>query len=139
MTDRRSGPDAGWLQRVREQFLGPDPRAEGTEPDPRFSFANERTFLAWNRTALALIGVGLAVTQLLPPFDLTGGRHAIGLPLIGLGTVLSIASLRDWARNERALRLGRPLPRSRLGLITAVVVGVVGLIALVVAAGWGLS
>jgi putative membrane protein len=123
----------------RERIVGPDPHAEGTDPDPRFSFANERTFLAWNRTALALIGVGLAVTQLLPPFDITGGRHAIGLPLIALGTVLSVASLRDWARNERALRLRLPLPPSRLGLITALVVGVVGLVAFVVAAGWGVG
>lgn len=34
-------------------------------PDPRVSFANERTFLAWNRTALALIAGRLAVSQLL--------------------------------------------------------------------------
>ena len=42
---------------------------DGTEPDPRFTFANERTFLAWSRTALALVVVaGLGVVQLLPPF-----------------------------------------------------------------------
>jgi hypothetical protein len=29
--------------------------ADGAEPDPRFTLANERTFLAWIRTALALI------------------------------------------------------------------------------------
>ena len=41
---------------------------DGTEPDARFTFANERTFLAWNRTALALVVAGLAIAQLLPPF-----------------------------------------------------------------------
>ena len=40
----------------------------GTEPDPRFTFANERTFLAWSRTALALVVAGLGIVQLLPPF-----------------------------------------------------------------------
>jgi putative membrane protein len=123
---------SGW----RDRLFGPDPQREGVEPDPRFSFANERTFLAWNRTALALISVGLAVTQLLPPFDLPGGRHVIGLPLIALGSVLSVLSLREWATNQRAMRMKEPLPPSRLGLITAVVVAVVGLIALVVASGW---
>ena len=42
-----------------------DLRAVGRDPDPRFTLANERTFLAWNRTALALIGGGLAAGQLL--------------------------------------------------------------------------
>ena len=37
----------------------------GQDPDPRFTFANERTFLAWNRTALALIAAGLAAAQFL--------------------------------------------------------------------------
>jgi putative membrane protein len=56
---------------------------EGTEPDPRFSFANERTFLAWSRTALALVVAGLAVTQLLLPFPgIPWGRHIIGVPLM---------------------------------------------------------
>ncbi|MFN6121327.1 MAG: YidH family protein, partial [Actinomycetes bacterium] len=84
----------------------------GTDPDVRFSYANERTFLAWNRTALALVTAGLAVTQLLPPFDVPGGRRMIGLPLIALGTLVSIASLLQGRRNERARRVGVPLPPS---------------------------
>ena len=35
----------------------------GTEPDARFTFANERTFLAWNRTALGCVVAGLAVSH----------------------------------------------------------------------------
>ncbi len=37
----------------RESAGEADEADEGTEPDPRFTFANERTFLAWSRTALA--------------------------------------------------------------------------------------
>lgn len=49
------------------------PHAEpGTEPDYRFTLANERTFLAWIRTALALIAGGVAVAQLLPRFRCRG-------------------------------------------------------------------
>ena len=105
----------------------------GTDPDVRFSYANERTFLAWNRTALALMTAGLAVTQLLPPFDIPGGRRMIGVPLIALGTLVSIASLVQWRRNERAMRLGEPLPPSVLPRLVAVVVGISSLIALVLA------
>jgi putative membrane protein len=103
----------------------------GDDPDVRFSYANERTFLAWNRTALALVTAGLAITQLLPPFDIPGGRRMIGLPLIALGTLVSIASLIQWRRNELAMRLGRPLPASMLPKLVAVVVAISAAIALV--------
>lgn len=85
----------------------------GTEPDPRFTFANERTFLAWSRTALALVVAGLAVVQLLPPFPgVPAGRHLLGVPLIALGAVLAVAAYLEWVRDQRALRRGEPLPRS---------------------------
>lgn len=105
----------------------------GTDPDVRFSYANERTFLAWNRTALAMVTAGLAITQLLPPFDIPGGRKLIGLPLIALGTLVSIASLVQWQRNERAMRLGEPLPASMLPKLVAIVVAISAVIALVLA------
>jgi putative membrane protein len=81
----------------------------GTDPDPRFTFANERTFLAWNRTALALIGGGLAAGQLLQ-FDTRAVRLIVSLVPIALGAVLAAGSYRRWEANERALRLGEPLP-----------------------------
>jgi putative membrane protein len=84
-------------------------RDVGDDPDPRFTFANERTFLAWNRTALALIGGGLAAGQLLD-FDSEAVRLLVALPPIALGGVLAIASYRRWEANERAMRLRRPLP-----------------------------
>ena len=103
----------------------------GTEPDPRFSYANERTFLAWCRTALALMTAGLAITQLLPGFDLPGGRRLVGLPLIAAGVVLATGSLVQWVRSERAMRLGQPLPRSPLVPAVAGVVALSAAIALV--------
>jgi putative membrane protein len=104
---------------------------EDSEPDVRFSYANERTFLAWIRTALGLITAGLAITQLLPPFDFPGGRRLIGLPLIALGVVISCVSFASWRANEHSMRTGAPLPRSLLPRITAVVVSIVALIGLV--------
>jgi putative membrane protein len=81
----------------------------GEDPDPRFTFANERTFLAWNRTALALIGGGLAAGQLLD-FDSEAVRLLVALPPILLGGVLALSSYRRWEANERAMRLREPLP-----------------------------
>ncbi len=91
----------------------------GSAPDVRFSYANERTFLAWNRTALAMVAAGLAVTQLLPPLEIEGGRQILGVPLITLGAVIAYSSYRRWEANERALRLRQPLPPSRLPRVLA--------------------
>ena len=104
------------------------------EPDVRFSFANERTFLAWNRTALALIATGVAATQLLPSFHIAGGRRLLGLPLVGLGALVAGASLWHWRANERAMKRKEPLPRSPMPVVLAVGVVVVGVIGAVLAA-----
>ncbi len=106
---------------------------EGTEPDPRFTFANERTFLAWSRTALALVVAGLGVVQLLPPFPgVPWGRHVLGVPLIVFGAVVAVVAYGEWVRSQRALRLGQPLPRSVMPKLLAGVVTVIAAIAAVV-------
>ncbi|HEY1833082.1 MAG TPA: DUF202 domain-containing protein [Solirubrobacteraceae bacterium] len=98
------------------------------EPDPRFTFANERTFLAWNRTALALVVGGLAVVQFLK-IAFGGAQLIIALPLIGLGGAISYASYKLWQDNERALRRGEPLPRSILPRVLVYCVVGLGLVA----------
>jgi len=113
---------------------GSSPNEVGSEPDSRFSYANERTFLAWIRTALALVATGLAVTQLLPRLVFAGGRRLIGLPLIALGVLCSIMSYRRWEANQRAMRLGKPLPPSRLPQVVAFGVAAIAGVALVLAA-----
>lgn len=85
----------------------------GTEPDPRFSFANERTFLAWLRTALAMVAGAVALHAFeVPEHD--GARTAVVLLLLVLGLLSAVASLVRWARAERAMRLDEPLPSSPL-------------------------
>lgn len=97
------------------------PRREiGEDPDYRFTLANERTFLAWIRTSLALIAGGLAVIELVPTFGLTGGREALGAVLIALGTVLAIGSMSRWAAAEEAIRESRPIPVTRLPVVLAI-------------------
>jgi putative membrane protein len=107
------------------------------EPDVRFTYANERTFLAWNRTALALIATGVAATQLLPKLELSWSRRLLGLPLIALGAVVAAQSFRNWRANQRAMRRGEPLPRSIMPLILAVGIVIVGLLAVVISVAYG--
>ena len=97
--------------------------AAGSEPDARFSFANERTFLAWIRTALALLAAGVAVDA----FDLSlPDRTQRGLAslLVLLGLLCAVASWVRWARAERAMRRQEPLPASS-GVSIIVGLGVV--------------
>ena len=104
---------------------------EEIEPDVRFTYANERTFLAWNRTALALIATGVAATQLLPEFHISGGRQILGIPLIALGALVALTSFRQWKANERAMRRRQPLPSSPMTLVLSIGIGVISVIAVV--------
>jgi putative membrane protein len=114
----------------RQQPAGGD----GRDPDARFTFANERTFLAWHRTALALVVAGLAIIQLLPPFPgAPWGRHVLAVPLISLAGVVSVASYLEWTRDQRALRRGQPLPPSRLPRILAAAITGLSIVAAVLA------
>lgn len=112
----------------------PEPEAEPPEVDPRLRYANERTFLAWIRTALALMTAGLAVASLLPEFKVAGGRRIIGLPLIALGIWACVAAYRQWDANERTMESGQRIASSRLPIIVAVGVAIVALAAFVLAA-----
>lgn len=109
------------------------PDTSGLDPDYRFTLANERTFLAWIRTALALIAAGVAVVQLIPEFAFPGARHALGVTLAAAGGVLALLSVRRWARIQRAMRHDEDLPPTRipvllgwsLAVLTAVVVALI--------------
>src|SRR5580658_8881126 len=113
--------------------MNDDPGTDTKEPDVRFTYANERTFLAWNRTALALIATGVAATQLLPEFHVSGGRRILGLPMIALGALVAMTSFRHWKANQRAMERGEPLPRSPMPLVLSLGIGVVAVIAVVLA------
>src|SRR5690606_18376451 len=91
----------------------------GEDPDYRFTLANERTFLAWIRTSLALIAGGLAVLQLVPELGFPGGREILGATLIALGTALSVGSMIRWATAEEAIRQDKPIPATRLPVFLA--------------------
>lgn len=104
----------------------------GEPVDPRFSLANERTFLAWNRTALALIGGGLAAAQLLRSGS-NALREVVSLALISLGAVIGTIGLKRWRASETAMRLRAPLiPSPVAPAFVALSVGVVSVLLILV-------
>lgn len=100
----------------------------GSDPDPRFSLANERTFLAWIRTSLALLAGGVALAA-LPIGMPTGMRIGAVAILLCLGLATPIYGWASWMRNERALREDTPLHAPSLGLV--IVIGLILAAALV--------
>lgn len=104
----------------------------GSDPDYRFTLANERTFLSWMRTALALVAGGLVLLQLSATQTIPFAREVLGGGLVLLGTLVAAGSYRRWAGNEEAMRAGAPFPTSRLPALLAVGVTLLVLAAAVV-------
>ncbi|MEV0122785.1 DUF202 domain-containing protein [Streptomyces sp. NPDC050703] len=127
---------SNFVRSLRLWFAPERIREEGDTPDYRFSLANERTFLAWLRTALALIGGGFAVDQFLP--DLRWGwRIGLALALLAAGVLSALRAVNHWVRCERAMRRGEDLPAGRFPALLGLVVAVVALaMVVVVLFGW---
>jgi putative membrane protein len=125
-SSRPSGTDRRWPRRVY---------AEGTEPDPRFTFANERTFLAWIRTGLGFLAAGVAIAAIARLNARLGPEVRIASCfLIVCGLVCGVGAFTRWMRNERAMRLKQALPSSPLLLVLTTMVTVVAIVALLVVA-----
>jgi putative membrane protein len=127
------------VRRLLRQWFDPtESERVGTTPDYRFSLANERTFLAWIRTGLALIGGGLAVAAFVPPLRWPHVRETLAIGLLVLGAAVSLRAVDHWSRAERAMRLGQPLPPSRFPAALALLIGGGAVVLLVVIIASGL-
>lgn len=106
----------------------------GSEPDPRFSLANERTLLAWLRTALGLVVAGIAVTALTELIDPLWLVDVVAAVAFLAGATTAVTGWRQWARSEAAMRRGEPLPSARgaivvlAGVLLLALLGVLGLL-----------
>ncbi len=99
--------------------------AVGADPDPRFTFANERTFLAWIRTSLALIAAGIALEAFLDDVP-ASTRRLLAVALVLVGVMSAGASYGRWMSSERALRLERSLPAPALAPVLGFGVAAIG-------------
>jgi putative membrane protein len=107
---------------------------EGREPDYRFSLANERTFLAWIRTALAVLAGGVLLHQFATRIQPRWVLVAVAIALALLAGLMAGTAYYRWKTHEIAMRHAQPLPTSNLLLLLSVaiccVAGVLGLLLL---------
>jgi putative membrane protein len=124
VTDTDPGTDRRWPRSVY---------GVGAEPDPRFSLANERTFLAWIRTSLGFLAAGAGVAAVAHiAGDLGVELKLVSLLLLVCGLVCAVGSFARWTRQERAMRTGEPLPSSPAMPFLTGVLAAVALLAIVV-------
>lgn len=111
------------------------PETRAALVDYRFTLANERTFLAWIRTALGLSAAAVAVVHLLPadaaPLAL---RAAIGLVLAGVAVYAAVAGVVRWRQVDRAMEAGRALPSTIATVVLACAVAGCGVLTVAVVA-----
>jgi putative membrane protein len=117
---------------------GPPPPPR--HPDYRFTLANERTLLAWLRTALGLVAGGVAMTQFVPDLGFPAGAPVVSVGLLLAGLATALAGYRRYLRNESAIAAGEPLPASPAaawvtGLVALLVVALLVLVVVQVLRG----
>ena len=116
------------------------PQAPARHPDYRFSLANERTLLAWLRTALALVAGGVAMTQFVPELGFPAGGPAVSVGLLLAGLATALVGYRRYTRNEAAIAADQPLPAGTAaawvtGLVAVLVVALLVLVVVEVVHG----
>ncbi|WP_062380258.1 YidH family protein [Pseudomonas abietaniphila] len=105
-----NSPDPGKTPVPDRDRLSASLLGGGCEPDPRFTLANERTFLAWIRTSLAFLAGGIAVEAFTGDVFSPGLRRAVALSLLVLAMLVSASACIRWLKVERAMRQRKPLP-----------------------------
>ena len=98
--------------------------------DYRFSLANERTFLAWTRTALALIAGGVVAAKALD-WEHDAWRWIVAVPPFAGGAFLAAYAARRMRDVEAAMNAGGELPGLRAPWILGVTLAAFAVVALV--------
>jgi putative membrane protein len=114
-----------------DNALVTDEPAASRPLDYRMSFAAERTYLAYLRTALALLAGGVAVVGAFPHAGHADVRRVMGVVLVVSGLLTAVGARSRWKQLEMVMRRGGPLPRSLVGDVAVVAVVLAGLLGLV--------
>lgn len=109
-----------------------DSTVRDAEPDYRFTLANERTFLAWIRTALALLAAGVAADELIGGGTGNIDHSVLAVTCVVVATVLSLGAFFRWRRLQAAMRRNDPLPPATIVRVTVAGVCLIALVCVVV-------
>ncbi|ABM10734.1 YidH family protein [Paenarthrobacter aurescens] len=123
MTNDTQPPESGWRGTLSARIL-----CSGSEPDPRFTLANERTFLAWIRTSLAMLAGGVAVEAFMDDFFGPELRKSVSVLLLALALLIGGGSFFRWVNVERAMRSKTPLPLPWIAPLLAIAAALVAVI-----------
>lgn len=123
VSDKTELPGPRWARRLL---------SVGVDPDPRFSLANERTFLAWIRTSLGMIALGVGIATFVSTNASRGFSMLVAAILVVLGGILGTLSWFRWLNVERSMRLGRGIPPSRTAIYLAMAISVLAVLSLAV-------
>ena len=112
---------------------------DGAEPDPRFTLANERTFLAWVRTSLGLMAGAVAMEAFAGDEIPEIIRTPLACVLLVLAALLAIVAFRRWIRIEVSMRHKQPLPvpQASILLVLGIAIGAVLLIVAILGSTFG--
>ena len=114
-------------------------------PSATDHLANERTFLAWIRTSIAIMAfgfvvvkfalfvkqIGLVVTDNVDELPNRGYSALIGIVLLGVGILMALLSYFQYKRNERDLLSNTYHPSSKMSTLFTFVIILVGLLLIV--------
>ena len=109
---------ASWTPPAGTRPLPETTPVTDTEPDYRFTLANERTFLALIRTALALLAAGVAAGELFGSGADESLHALLGSVCVALATTLAVGAFHRWRQVQAAMRRGAPLPGSAMVRVT---------------------
>ncbi|AVZ40909.1 MULTISPECIES: YidH family protein [unclassified Dietzia] len=103
---------------------------DGEEPDPRFTLANERTFLAWIRTSLGLMAGAVAMEAFAGDEIPEIIRTPLACVLLVMAALLATVSFRRWIRIEASMRHNKPLPvpQASILLVLGIAIGAILLV-----------
>ena len=90
--------------------------------------ANQRTLLAWVRTSVQVIALGLVVIQFIATGNGGGWGHAIGIGLVALGGLVALFGGYDYVTSANDLRNGQFHSSLRMSLTVVACIALASLL-----------
>jgi putative membrane protein len=136
------------IDKVRQKQKMFDDEEDSSERLQQY-LANQRTFLSWMRTSIALIGLGFAIERfsiflqqfpLIAGTDITGNATSatapnysalVGIGMIIVGTSLIVYALKNFLDTNKTIASGRFMPKNAIVYTASATIIGLGLIMII--------